>query len=104
MHQMQIKSYMLKNAVFRIFLLIFCFSLLKYTYYYNYRSHISLQVVKLAKSAGVQILIFPTVCLCVWVYLQTFCVLFYPATTVCVCVCACVYLCICVGFSRPQQW
>src|SRR4029434_2766815 len=40
--------------------LIFCFSL-KYTYYYNYRSHISLQVVKLAKSAGVQILIFPTV-------------------------------------------
>src|SRR4029434_5010654 len=33
----------------------------KYTYYYNYRSHISLQVVKLAKSAGVQILIFPTV-------------------------------------------
>src|SRR4029434_3364719 len=46
---------------FWIFLLIFCFSLLKYTYYYNYRSHISLQVVKLAKSAGVQILIFPTV-------------------------------------------
>src|SRR4029434_2282266 len=41
--------------------LIFCFSLLKYTYYYNYRSHISLQVAKLAKSAGVQILIFPTV-------------------------------------------
>src|SRR4029434_600541 len=38
-----------------------CFSLLKYTYYNNYRSHISLQVVKLAKSAGVQILIFPTV-------------------------------------------
>src|SRR4029434_2025969 len=50
------------NAVFWIFLLIFCFSLLKYTYYYNYRSHISLQVAKLAKSAGVQILIFPTVC------------------------------------------
>src|SRR4029434_4441290 len=49
-------------AVFWIFLLIFCFSLLKYTYYYNYRSHISLQVAKLAKSAGVQILIFPTVC------------------------------------------
>src|SRR4029434_9323648 len=43
------------------FLLIFCFSLLKYTYHYNYRSHISLQVAKLAKSAGVQILIFPTV-------------------------------------------
>ena len=43
------------------FLLIFCFSLLKYTYYYNYRSHISLQVAKLAKSAGVQILIFSTV-------------------------------------------
>src|SRR4029434_10551026 len=42
----------------KIFLLIFCFSLLKYTYYYNYRSHISLQVAKLAKSAGVQILIF----------------------------------------------
>src|SRR4029434_8292372 len=52
---------MLQNAVFWIFLLIFCFSLLKYTYYYNYRSHISLQAVKLAKSAGVQILIFPTV-------------------------------------------
>src|SRR4029434_6669821 len=52
---------MLENAVFWIFLLIFCFSLLKYTYYYNYRSHISLQVAKLAKSAGVQILIFPTV-------------------------------------------
>ena len=50
---------MLYNAVFWIFLLIFCFSLLKYTY--NYRSHISLQVAKLAKSAGVQILIFPTV-------------------------------------------
>src|SRR4029434_11268627 len=50
------------------FLLIFCFSLLKYTYYYNYRSHISLQVVKLAKSAGVQILISPTVngLDCVW--------------------------------------
>src|SRR4029434_3733172 len=47
-------------AVFWIFLLIFCFSLLKYTYY-NYRSHISLQVATLAKSAGVQILIFPTV-------------------------------------------
>ena len=45
------------------FLLIICFSLLKYTYYYNYRSHISLQVGKLAKSAGVQILIFPTVSL-----------------------------------------
>src|SRR4029434_1683290 len=52
---------MLKNAVFWIFWLIFCSSLLKYTYYYNYRSHISLQVVKLAKLAGVQILIFPTV-------------------------------------------
>src|SRR4029434_4738516 len=52
------------NAIkcsFWIFLLIFCFSLLKYTYHYNYRSHISLQVAKLAKSAGVQILIFPTV-------------------------------------------
>src|SRR4029434_4694817 len=44
---------MLENAVFWIFLFLFCFSLLKYTYYYNYRSHISLQVVKLAKSAGV---------------------------------------------------
>ena len=43
-------------------LLIFYFSLLKYTYHYNYRSHISLQVAKLAKSAGVQVLIFPTVC------------------------------------------
>src|SRR4029434_5772110 len=53
---------MLQNAVFWMFLLIFCFSLLKYTYYYNYRSHISLQVAKLPKSAGVQILIFPTVC------------------------------------------
>ena len=42
-------------------MLIFCFSLLKYTYHYNYRSHITLQVAKLAKSAGVQILIFPTV-------------------------------------------
>src|SRR4029434_458729 len=50
-------------AVFWIFLLIFCFSLLNYTYYYNYRSHISLQVAKLAKSARAQILIFPTVCL-----------------------------------------
>ena len=49
------------NAVFWICLLIFYFSLLKYTYLYNYRSHISLQVAKLAKSAGVQILIFPTV-------------------------------------------
>src|SRR4029434_2815134 len=49
------------KAVFWIFFLIFCFSLLKYTYYYSYRSHISLQVAKLAKSAGVQILIFPTV-------------------------------------------
>src|SRR4029434_8690463 len=28
-----------KMQVFWIFLLIFCFSLLKYTYYYNYRSH-----------------------------------------------------------------
>src|SRR4029434_546624 len=36
-----------------MFLLIFYFSLLKYTYHYNYRSHISLQVAKLAKSAGV---------------------------------------------------
>ena len=53
---------MLKNAVFWICLLIFYFSLLKYTCHYNYRSHISLQVAKLAKSAGVQILIFPTVC------------------------------------------
>src|SRR4029434_8203346 len=52
---------MLYYAVFCIFLLIFCFSLLKYTYHHNYRSHISLQVAKLAKSAGVQILIFPTV-------------------------------------------
>src|SRR4029434_8400965 len=43
-----------------MFLLIFCF-LLKYTYYYNYRSRISLQVGKLAKSAQGQILIFPTV-------------------------------------------
>src|SRR4029434_7062410 len=46
------------NAIkcsFLDFLLIFYFSLLKYTYHYNYRSHISLQV------AGVQILIFPTV-------------------------------------------
>src|SRR4029434_8680375 len=41
--------------------MIHYFSLLKYTYHYNYRSHISLQVAKLAKSAGVQILIFPTV-------------------------------------------
>src|SRR4029434_2127094 len=49
-------------AVFWICLLIFYFSLLKYTYHYNYRSHISLQVAKLAKSAGVQILIFSTVC------------------------------------------
>src|SRR4029434_2080378 len=44
-----------------MFLLIFCLSLLKYTYHYNYTSHISLQVAKLAKSAGGQILIFPTV-------------------------------------------
>src|SRR4029434_6401110 len=51
--------YKMQFSVF--FLLIFCFSLLKYTYHYNYRSHISLQVAKLAKSAGVQILIFPTV-------------------------------------------
>src|SRR4029434_2223928 len=29
--------------------------------HYNYRSHISLQVAKLAKSAGGQLLIFPTV-------------------------------------------
>src|SRR4029434_2376539 len=46
---------------FWICLLIFYFSLLKYTYHYNYRSHISLQVAKLAKSAGGPILIFPTV-------------------------------------------
>src|SRR4029434_785057 len=52
---------MLSNAVFWICLLIFYFSLLKYTYHYNYRSRISLQVGTLAKSAGVQILIFPTV-------------------------------------------
>src|SRR4029434_6271548 len=39
----------------------FFVSHLKYTYYYNYRSHISLQVAKLGKSAGVQILTFPTV-------------------------------------------
>src|SRR4029434_6832103 len=52
---------MLLNAVFWICFLIFYFSLLKYTYHYNYRSHISLQVAKLAKSAGDQILIFPTV-------------------------------------------
>src|SRR4029434_1659633 len=55
---------MLYNAVFCICLLIFYFSLLEYTYHYNYRSHISLQVAKFAKSAGVQILIFPTVCEC----------------------------------------
>src|SRR4029434_3146126 len=52
---------MLENAVFWIFLLILCFSLLKYTYYYNYRSRIYLQVAKLAKSAGGQIPIFPTI-------------------------------------------
>src|SRR4029434_8375882 len=39
------------GAVFWICLLIFYFSLLKYTYHYNYRSHISLQVAKLAKLA-----------------------------------------------------
>src|SRR4029434_3832734 len=48
-------------TLFRSCLLIFYLSLLKYTYHYNYRSHISLQVAKLAKSAGVQILISPTV-------------------------------------------
>src|SRR4029434_7483121 len=52
---------MLSNAVFWICLLIFYFSLLKYTYHYNCRSQISLQVAKLAKSAGGQILFFPTV-------------------------------------------
>src|SRR4029434_2248297 len=41
------------------FLLIICLSLLKYTYYYNYRSHISLQVAKLAKSAGIKYLFSP---------------------------------------------
>src|SRR4029434_11010340 len=51
---------MLYNAVFWICLLILYFSLLKYTYHYNYRSHISLQVPKLAKLAGCQILIVPT--------------------------------------------
>src|SRR4029434_453494 len=54
-----VKCYKMQFSGF--FLLIFCFSLLKYIYYYNYRSHIPLQVAKLAKSAGVQILIFPTV-------------------------------------------
>src|SRR4029434_6251896 len=61
LHQMQSHTFY-KMQFSGFFLLIFCFSLLKYTYYYNYRSHISLQVTKLAKSAGVQILIFPTVC------------------------------------------
>src|SRR4029434_9273054 len=61
LHLIQIKSKILYNAVFLICLLIFYFSLLKYTYHYNYRPHISLQVAKLAKSARVQILIFPTV-------------------------------------------
>src|SRR4029434_3126133 len=56
------------------FLLIFCFSLLKYTYYYNYRSHISLQVVKLAKSAGVQILIFPTVAMTIFPQYASMCI------------------------------
>src|SRR4029434_5001593 len=56
------RGYVSNRDVFWICLLIFYFSLLKYTYLYNYRSHISLQVAKLAKSAGVQILIFHTVC------------------------------------------
>src|SRR4029434_4555153 len=80
---------MLKNAVFRIFLLIFCFSLFKYTYYYNYRSHISLQVAKLANSAGVQILIFPSVFVRVRVSVSV-CV----RVRVSLCV---LYVCVCVG-------
>src|SRR4029434_463574 len=60
LHQMQSHTFY-KMQFSGFFLLIFYFSLLKYTYHYNYRSHISLQVAKLAKSAGVQILIFPTV-------------------------------------------
>src|SRR4029434_10839626 len=88
-----------------ICLFIFYFSLLKCTYHYNYRSHISLQVDKLAKSAGVQILIFPTVCMCV-------CVSQYGSLSIdvyacvsqyanlshsCVCVCLCVCVCVCVS-------
>ena len=54
-----------------MFLLIFCLSLLKYTYHYNYRSHISLQVAKHAKSAWGQILIFPTVyTICLYVHVM----------------------------------
>ena len=55
--------------------MIFYFSLLKYTYHYNYRSHISLQVAKLAKSAGVQILIFPTVYVFVFPSSRCVCIL-----------------------------
>src|SRR4029434_1510997 len=96
---------MLLNAVFWIILLIFCFSLLKYTYYYNYRSHISLQVAKLVKSAAGQIRIFPTVCtvhyrLFLSAYLQA-----QLSVSVCrrvhsPCVWICVYsdVCVCVNF------
>src|SRR4029434_3570100 len=68
-----------------ICLLIFYTSLIKCTYNYNYRSHISLQVAKLAKSAGVQILVFPTV------YEQRI-----QIPSVCVCLCVCVLVCVCL--------
>src|SRR4029434_2381862 len=82
------KCYKMQSSGF--FLLIFCFSLLKYTYCYIYRSHISLQVAKLAESAGVQILIFPTVSVCVSVKM---CVCVFVS----VCEGECVRVCVCVS-------
>src|SRR4029434_6940565 len=51
------------------FLLIFCFSLFKYTYYYNFRSHISLEVAKLANRQGFQYL-FPPLYITIPPYLK----------------------------------
>src|SRR4029434_7845392 len=55
------KCFKLRFSDFLCCCLVSCVVTLKSIYYYNYRSPISLQVAKLAKSAGVQILIFPTV-------------------------------------------
>src|SRR4029434_8269850 len=60
------------NVIKCSFLDLFVDILLKYTYHYNYRSHISLQVAKLAKSAWDQILIFPSVYIYIYIYIYIY--------------------------------
>src|SRR4029434_5310339 len=69
------------------FLLIFCFSLLKYTYYY-----------KLAKSAGVQILTFPTVSIYLSVCLSV-CLSICLSVCLSVCLSICISICLSVCLS-----